>query len=95
MNAPTPQTPQTPALFTSVRSSKDRALAGFAGAVLVAFALHAGAFLPQVGAAEATERGSVQAAAAPARAPAQAVMARHRALRAARVSSGSCPAPRG
>jgi hypothetical protein len=92
MNAPTPR---SPALFASVRSSKDRALAGFAGAVLVAFALHAGAFLPQLGAPEATERASVQAAAAPARVPAQALVARHRVVRAARAAPGSCPAPRG
>lgn len=94
----TPPTPPRPALFASVRSSKDRALAGFAAAVLVAFALHAGAFLPQLGApepAEPTEKASGVPAAAAAKAPAQPVMARHHALRAARAPAAPCSAPRG
>jgi hypothetical protein len=94
MNAPTPA---RPALFASVRASKDRALAGFAVALLVAFALHAGAFLPSFGPAEPTAakgRSPVAAEASP-KAPAPAAMARHRALRAARAPSEPCRAPRG
>jgi hypothetical protein len=91
MNAPTPT---SPALFASVRSSKDRALAGFAGAVLVAFALHAGAFLPRVGAPAETSPAPAFEAALKAQA-APAVAARHRALRAARAAAEPCPAPRG
>jgi hypothetical protein len=91
-----PPTPQSPALFASVRSSKDRALAGFAGAILVAFALQAGAFLPRLGAPEPTEKASAPAVQAAPKAPeAPAVMARHRALRAARAPVEPCPAPRG
>ena len=37
-----------PALFASVRSSRDLSLAAFAVALLGAFALHAGAFIPTV-----------------------------------------------
>jgi formate-dependent phosphoribosylglycinamide formyltransferase (GAR transformylase) len=59
-----------PALFASVRSSKDTALVAFAAALLAAFALHAGAMLPRVGVA--TPDASM--AAAPA-APAHVVQA--------------------
>lgn len=89
------QTPPRPALFASVRSSRDRALAGFAGALLVAFALQAGAFLPKLGAPEPTEKASAAAVEAAPKAPAPSVMARHRALRAARAPAAPCPAPKG
>ncbi len=61
-------------LFSSVRSSKDFTLAAFAGALLAAFALQAGAFLPKLSsptaapaiAAESTAPNATVAARAPA-----------------------------
>lgn len=40
--------PRRSPLFQSVRSSRDVSLVAFAGALLAAFALHAGAFLPKL-----------------------------------------------
>jgi len=57
-----------PALFTSVRSSRDLSLAAFAAALLAAFALHAGAFLPRVApAGQDREATAVQLAPGPAK----------------------------
>lgn len=59
-----------PALFASVRTSRDLTLAAFAGALLVAFALQAGAFLPRFsahdGAAAASAQAPVECTSAPA-----------------------------
>jgi hypothetical protein len=108
MNAATPSGPvpfaaalaARPALFRSVRSSRDYALATFCGGLLVAFALHAGAFLPRLDASEpparspAVEQGT--------KAPAPSVMARrapavHGETPAAPAAepAAPCPAPRG
>jgi hypothetical protein len=48
MNAPSSQNPAASALFASVRGSRDLSLTAFVGAVLTAFALTAGAFVPRV-----------------------------------------------
>ncbi len=40
--------PAAPTLFASVRRSHDRALVAFGAALLTAFALHAGAFVPRL-----------------------------------------------
>ncbi len=61
----------TPSLFASVRSSRDISLVAFGAAILVAFALHAGAFLPKLSSAEASET-----AAAPVSIPAAVVASR-------------------
>ena len=62
----TPKTTAAPKLFASVRTSRDLTLAAFAAVLLAAFALHAGAFLPDLPA----PRAAVQsAAAAPAASP--------------------------
>jgi hypothetical protein len=44
-----------PKLFASVRGSRDLSLVAFGGALLTAFALHLGAFIPQVSSAEARQ----------------------------------------
>ena len=46
MNATNPNA--APTLFASVRSSRDLSLVAVAGALLAAFALHAGAFVPRL-----------------------------------------------
>lgn len=51
-----------PALFQSVRSSRDLSLVAFAGALLAAFALHAGAFLPRLAPAPATAAPGIEQA---------------------------------
>lgn len=95
-------TPRRPALFQSVRSSRDLSLVAFAGALLVAFALHAGAFLPRLGpdapaaeaprieqAPERREPAFVAARHAPAAAPATAEPDR------APAAPSPCDTPRG
>ncbi|HET7827165.1 MAG TPA: hypothetical protein VFK90_17645 [Anaeromyxobacter sp.] len=69
----TPTTPisfaarRTPTPFASARASNDRGLAAFAAALLIAFALSAGAFLPKL---EAPAAGAAAPAGAYASAPA-------------------------
>jgi hypothetical protein len=48
MNAASSQNPAPSALFASVRASRDLSLSAFVGAVLTAFALTAGAFVPRM-----------------------------------------------
>jgi hypothetical protein len=54
-----------PALFSAVRGSSDRALVAAVAALLAAFALHAGAFLPRIVADRASETIAAEAASAP------------------------------
>ena len=55
--------PAAPALFASVRDSRDLSLAAFAVALLAAFALHAGAFVPRLSSPAARQdAGAIQAA---------------------------------
>lgn len=85
-----------PALFASVRSSRDLTLVAFAGALLVAFALQAGAFLPPVsGPAGAGTSPSIEVA--PARAPPAVVARRPPGARssAGDAAADPCKAPRG
>lgn len=95
MNAPNPaglailDAPNKPALFASVRSSRDVTLVAFAGALLAAFALQAGAFLPRLSAPESTARPA--AIEAVPEAPAPAVVARG----ASAAPSHPCVAPHG
>ncbi len=92
MNAPNAS---SPALFSSVRSSKDVTLALFAGALLVAFALHAGAFLPKLSAPEDAQ--DAPAMAARSNAAARPAAARRPATeRGASASAAEpCVSPRG
>ena len=53
MKTQTFQKPAAPALFTSVRGSHDRALVAFGAALLAAFALIAGAFIPRLSSPDA------------------------------------------
>jgi hypothetical protein len=86
--------PRSPALFASVRSSGDGALAAFAAALLVAFALHAGAFLPKLAAPQSTE--SAPAIEVAPQAPVRSVVARRPLSRSATVAAPKpCRAPRG
>ena len=86
--------PRTPALFASVRSSRDAALAVFAGALLVAFALSAGAFVPKLGAPGSDE--SAPAIEVAPKAPVRPVVARRPLTRGATVAAPKpCRAPRG
>jgi hypothetical protein len=55
MKLSTIQNTPAPALFASVRSSRDLSLVAFATALLTAFALQAGAFLPRLSPAETRE----------------------------------------
>jgi len=84
-----------PALFASVRSSRDLGLAAFAGGLLVAFALHAGAFIPKLGVPARDGRAAASGAAPSAAAP--SVVARRPPM--ARGSSAAnaepCVSPRG
>lgn len=61
-----------PALFTSVRGSRDLSLYAFAGALLTAFALHLGAFIPRIADAQREAPPAIQPA-TPAPAPAAVV----------------------
>ncbi len=47
-----------PALFHSVRSSRDHALVAFVAALLAAFVVHAGAFAPRLAAPEPEPRAA-------------------------------------
>ena len=92
MNAPAAS---APALFASVRSSKDLTLVAFVGALLVGSALYAGAFIPRLTPAEsAAKPASIEPAP---RSPAPAVMARRPAAGrgASAASAEPCDAPRG
>ncbi len=82
MKVTTFQKPAAPALFASVRSSRDLSLVAFAVALLAAFALHAGAFVPRLSAPDAREGAP---AAHPA-SPAAALVA---------TQPAPCPVPRG
>jgi hypothetical protein len=67
-------TSKTSLPFAAVRTSKDRGLAAFAAALLAAFALAAGAFLPRLEAAAGRDpapHASAPAYAAAAQAPAK------------------------
>ncbi|HEY6002062.1 MAG TPA: hypothetical protein VIV57_04245, partial [Anaeromyxobacter sp.] len=67
-------TSKTSLPFAAVRTSKDHGLAAFAAALLAAFALSAGAFLPRIEASaahEASARASSPAYAAAEKAPAK------------------------
>jgi hypothetical protein len=83
-----------PALFASVRSSRNYGLIAFAGALFAAFALHAGAFLPPLGGGDG---GASRPAVAARQAATPAVVAHRPEM--PRSSSASqaepCPAPRG
>lgn len=59
-----------PAPFASVRSSRDLSLVAFAAALLAAFALHAGAFLPRLSPAETRQEAPAIQPATPSPAPA-------------------------
>jgi hypothetical protein len=85
-----------PTLFASVRSSRDFALAAFAAALLGAFALHAGAFLPRLSGPERAAR-SPAIEAAPARAAPAVVARRPPVAHGATAPAGAepCGAPRG
>lgn len=48
MNVTSLQNPAAPALFASVRASRDLSLGAFAVALLTSFALSAGAFVPRL-----------------------------------------------
>jgi hypothetical protein len=52
MKLSTIQDSASPAPFAAVRSSRDLSLVAFGTALLAAFALHAGAFLPRLSPAE-------------------------------------------
>ncbi|HEY6100005.1 MAG TPA: hypothetical protein VIW03_11275 [Anaeromyxobacter sp.] len=82
-----------PTLFASVRSSKDVTLAAFGGALLVAFALHAGAFLPKLEAPAIQEGPAIQVA----RKAAPHALAGNRAIvrQSPAATAEPCPAPRG
>jgi hypothetical protein len=85
-----------PSLFGSVRSSRDWALAAFGGAVLAAFALHAGAFLPRLEAPAGSPTAPSIEVSPNAPAPAPAVMARRAPARGVPAAATEpCPAPRG
>lgn len=64
MTVTTLRKPAAPTLFASVRGSRDLSLAAFAVALLGAFALHAGAFVPRLEAPPA--QAAVRSVAAPA-----------------------------
>ena len=68
-------TPKTSLPFAAVRTSKDHGLAAFAAALLAAFAIAAGAFLPRL------EPAASQDAAVRAPSPAYAVAAKAPAKR--------------
>jgi hypothetical protein len=85
-----------PALFQSVRSSRDLSLVAFAAALFAAFALQAGAFLPRLSPAPATEAPRLEEQAPEAREPSY-VAARHGAAQAhgapAETRAVAAPAP--
>lgn len=70
MKTSTFQKPAAPALFNSVRSSRDLSLVAFGVALLAAAALQMGAFIPRIGTAGAQQASASIQAAAPAPAPA-------------------------
>jgi hypothetical protein len=73
--------PAAPTLFASVRGSRDLSLVAFGAALLTAFALHAGAFVPRLPASQGRE----QAVAIPPATPAAVVASQ----------PVPCPTPRG
>ncbi len=62
-----------PSLFASVRGSRDLSLYAFAGALLTAFALHAGAFIPRITSPDARQEATAVQPATPTPAPAAVV----------------------
>jgi hypothetical protein len=68
MKISTFQKPAAPALFGSVRGSRDLSLVAFGTALLTALALQLGAFLPRITSPDRQETAAAQAA-APAPAP--------------------------
>ncbi len=93
MNATNPNA--APTLFASVRSSRDLSLVAVAGALLAAFALHAGAFVSRVSEPAKAAAPRIESLARP---TAPAVVARRPAVAraaSAAVSAEPCPAPRG
>ncbi len=73
MKTSTFQKPAAPALFASVRGSRDLSLVAFGAALLAAAALHMGAFIPRIGTAEARQSSAAVQPATPAPAPAAVV----------------------
>ncbi len=59
-----------PALFASVRGSRDLSLVAFAVALLGAVALHTGAFIPRLGSPEVRQQAPALRLSAPVPAPA-------------------------
>lgn len=56
MKISTFQNPAAPKLFATVRGSRDLSLVAFGAALLTAFALHAGAFVPRLSSPGASEQ---------------------------------------
>ncbi len=65
--------PAAPALFASVRSSRDLSLVAFGVALLTAVALHLGAFLPRLSSPTARDAAPAVQPATPVAAPAAVV----------------------
>jgi hypothetical protein len=82
--------PSRPVLFASVRSSRDLSLVAFAAALLAAFALHAGAFLPRFAPAVAPDAPGIEQA-PEVRAP--ALVATHGGSHAASAPADGAAAP--
>ena len=72
MTSPTPIRSAAPALFRSARSTRELPIVAFGVALLVAFALHAGAFLPRI---DGLPGARQEAVARPAPAPAERPLA--------------------
>jgi hypothetical protein len=96
MNASKTSNPNAaPALFGSVRSSRDLTLVAVAGALLAAFALHAGAFVPPLSEPARGTAPRLESASRPSR---PAVVARRPVAprpASAAAPAEPCPAPRG
>ena len=73
MKTSTFQKPTAPALFASVRGSRDLSLVAFGVALLAAAALQTGAFIPRFGSAEVRAASASAQPATPAPAPAAAL----------------------
>jgi hypothetical protein len=65
--------PAAPALFASVRATRDLSLVAFAGALLTSFALAAGAFVPRLSSPDARAEAPAIQPATPTPAPAAVV----------------------
>ncbi len=73
MRTPTFQKPAAPALFASIRGSRDVSLVAVGVALLTAFALQTGAFIPRIGSPEVRAQPTPVQQATPAPAPAAVV----------------------